>query len=72
MLVEGCRGTLRKVDPVDLVGLLVVARHHRRASECFLDRLLAVAAALLGFVSQIIDVVQDVVCPDHFEADVDV
>ena len=72
VLVEGCCWTLRKVDPVNLVGLLVVARDHRRSRECFLDRCLAVAATLLSLVSQVIHVVQAVVCPDHLEADVDV
>jgi hypothetical protein len=72
VLVESGCWTLRKVDPINFVGLLVVARDHRRASECFLNRLLAILSTLLGLVSQIIHVVQAVVCPDHFEADVNV
>lgn len=75
VLVEGSAGTLRKVDPVNLVGLLVVPGHHRASSECFLHRLLGVHAAStvpLGFVSHIVHVVQTVVCPNDFEADVNV
>ena len=72
LLVEGCCGTLRKVDSINLVGLLIIARNHRCTSECFLNRCLPVTTALLSLVPQIIDVVQAVVCPDYLEADVDV
>jgi len=72
LLVEGCCYTLRKVDPINLVGLLVIARNHRGTSHSFLDRCLTITAALLGLVSQIVDVVQAIVCPDYLEADVNV
>ena len=72
VLVEGGCWTLSEVDPIDLVGLLVVSSDHSRTSECFLDSCLAIASALLGFVTQVVHVVQTIVCPNNFEADVDV
>lgn len=72
VLVEGGAGTLREINPIDLVGLLVVSGDHGAASECLLDRFLAILTALLGLVSQVVEVAQAIVCPDHLEADVDV
>lgn len=72
VLVEGGCWTLREIDPINLVGLLVVSRHHGSSRQSVLDRLLAVLPTLLSLVSQIIHVVQTVICPDHLEADVNV
>lgn len=75
VLVEGGAGTLCEVNPVNLVRLLVVPGDDCATSECFLNRLLAIstaAAALLSFVSHVVHVVQTVVCPNDFEADVNV
>ena len=54
ILVEGGSWTLTKVYPVDLVGLLVVPCDHSRTGESITDRLLAVSASLLGFVSNLV------------------
>lgn len=70
VLVKSGLGALREVHAVDLVGLLVVPSHDRGASECILDRFLAVAATLLSLVSQLIHVVEAIVSAHNFEADV--
>ena len=49
LLVEGGGGTLCKVNPIDLVGLLIVAGDDGSSSECFLDRLLAILSGALSF-----------------------
>ena len=54
ILVEGGSWTLTKVYPVDLVGLLVIPCDHSRTGESISDRLLAVSASLLGFVSNLV------------------
>ena len=72
MLVEGGCWTLSEVDPIDLVGLLIVASHHGGAGHRILDRLLAILATLLGLVTEVVQIVQAVVCPDYLETDVDV
>ena len=72
ILVEGGGGTLGEVNSVNLVGLLVVPSDHGGSRECILDRLLAILTALLSLVSQVVHVVQTVVCPNDFEADVNV
>ena len=72
LLVEGGCGTLCKVNPIDLVGLLVVAGDDGSSSECFLDRLLAILAGALSFGTKIGHVGQGSVSPDDLEADVNV
>ena len=72
LLVEGGCGTLCKVNPIDLVGLLVVAGDDGSSSECFLDRLLAILPGALSFGTKICHVGQGCVSPDDLEADVDV
>jgi len=72
VLVEGSRWTLRKIDPIDAIGLLVVARHHGRTRKRLLNRSLPILAPLLSLVTQVVHPGQTVVCPDDLEADVDV
>lgn len=72
VLVEGGCWTLSEVNSIDLVGLLVVSSDHSRTSECLLDSSLAISSALLSLVTQVVHVVQTVVCPNHLEADVNV
>ena len=72
VLVESGAGTLGEINSVDLVGLLVVARHDGATFECLLDRFLAVLVSSFGLLPQIVHVGQTIICPDHFEADVDV
>ena len=72
LLVEGGCWTLGEVNTINLVGLLVVSSDDGGTSECFLDSCLAITTALLGLVTQVVHVVQTVVCPNHLEADVNV
>lgn len=72
VLVERCRWTLREVDPIDTIGLLVVARDHSRTRNSFLNGGLSVTSPPLSLVTQVVHPGQTVVCPDDLEADVDV
>jgi len=64
--------TLRKINPVDFVGLLVVARNHSASFELLLDSFLGVKATSSSLVQQILQVIKGGVRSDNFEADVDV
>lgn len=49
---------------------MVVPCHDSSASECILDRFLSITSTLLNFVSQLIHVIETVICSDNFETDV--
>jgi len=72
LLVESSFRTLRKINPVDFVGLLVVARNHSAAFHSELDCFLRIKSLLLSLGRQVLQIVEGCVRPDHLEADVDV
>lgn len=72
LLIECCRWTLREVDPIDTIGLLIVARNHGCTRKRFLNCSLAVTTPRLSLGTQVLHPGQTVVCPNDLEADVNV
>lgn len=72
ILVESGGWTLTEVNSIDFVSLLIVASDHSASCEGFLDGFLAITTALFSFVSQILHVIQTVVSPYYFKADIDI
>jgi hypothetical protein len=72
LFVETCLRTLSKVNTVDLVCLLIVFCNNSRTGECLLNSIITVLVATLSVLSDFLHVLEDSVCTDHFEANVNV
>jgi hypothetical protein len=72
LFVETCLRTLSKVNTVDLVCLLIVFSDNSRTGECLLNSIITVLVATLSVLSDFLHVLEDSVCTDHFEANVNV
>ena len=72
LFVETCLRTLSKVNTVDLVRLLIVFSDNSRTGESLLNSIIGVLVATLSVLSDFLHVLEDSVCTDHFEANVNV
>lgn len=72
LLVEAGHGGLCKVDPVNLVRLLVIRGDHSSTCHALLNSIIAITVASLCCRLHVVHDLQNRISPDYLEADIDI